>query len=63
MRSYDGAVAWRVPIAIQLAWGLILFIGFAFSPESPSYFAKKGDYDACRSAIARLRGVDENDME
>ncbi|KAL7412573.1 hexose transporter [Mrakia frigida] len=57
MKDYSGTVAWRIPISIQLVWGLILFIGFALSPESPSYFAKKGKFEESKKALARLRGL------
>ncbi|CDZ96176.1 hexose transport-related protein [Phaffia rhodozyma] len=63
MNTYKGATSWRVPIAIQLAFGLLLFIGFVFSPESPTYFAKRGETEKCRAAIARLRGTDLDSAE
>lgn len=35
----------------------MLFVGFALSPESPSYFAKKGKYEESKKALSRLRGL------
>lgn len=46
-----------LPLSFRLVWGLLLFIGFALSPESPSYFAKKGRFDDSKKALARLRGI------
>lgn len=34
--------AYRVPIAIQLLWAIILAIGLFLLPESPRFFVKKG---------------------
>lgn len=57
MKDYSGDISWRIPIAIQLIWGCMLFVGFALSPESPSYFAKKGKYEESKKALSRLRGL------
>ncbi|KAJ9664682.1 hypothetical protein H2198_000028 [Neophaeococcomyces mojaviensis] len=48
--------SYRIPIAIQFAWALILGIGLMFLPDSPRYFVKRGNIEAARSALARLRG-------
>ncbi|BGP18201.1 hypothetical protein JCM10213_007829 [Rhodosporidiobolus nylandii] len=48
--------AYRIPIGIQFAWGLILAIGLFLLPESPRYFIKKGRLDDARDALVRLRG-------
>jgi sugar porter (SP) family MFS transporter len=48
--------SYRIPIAIQLLWALILGIGLAFLPESPRYFVKKGKTDQAALALGRLRG-------
>lgn len=61
MHQKAGTASWRVPVAIQLAFGLFLATGFAFSPESPGFLASKGRLEQCRAAIARLRGLDVED--
>lgn len=63
MKGYAGSVSWRIPVALELVWSMALLVGFALSPESPSYYAKRGKYDECRHAIARLRGCDDDDAE
>ncbi|KAK1573401.1 general substrate transporter [Colletotrichum navitas] len=51
---------YRIPIAIQFPWALILGGGLMLFPDSPRYFVKKGRVaDAARS-LARLRGQPEN---
>ncbi|MCJ1280815.1 hypothetical protein MMC26_000132 [Xylographa opegraphella] len=48
--------SYRIPIAIQLLWALILGIGLFVLPESPRYFVKKGKVDKAVDVLARLRG-------
>jgi sugar porter (SP) family MFS transporter len=48
--------SYRIPIAIQFAWALILGIGMLFLPDSPRYFVKKGEVEKARNVLARLRG-------
>lgn len=48
--------SYRIPIAIQMLWALILAAGLFLLPESPRYFVKKGKLDKAISALARLRG-------
>lgn len=47
---------YRIPIAIQFAWGLILGIGLMFLPDSPRYFVKRGNIHRAADALSRLRG-------
>jgi len=48
--------SYRIPIAIQFAWGLILGGGLMFLPDSPRYFVKKGKLDRAANSLSRLRG-------
>ncbi|KAI1829269.1 hypothetical protein DTO027I6_10020 [Penicillium roqueforti] len=48
--------AYRIPIAIQFAWALVLAIGMFFLPESPRYYVKKGRIEDAANSLARLRG-------
>lgn len=48
--------SYRIPIAIQIAWALILGAGLIVLPESPRYYVKKGDLDSASKVLARLRG-------
>ncbi|KAK3305984.1 general substrate transporter [Chaetomium strumarium] len=48
--------SYRIPIAIQFIWALILGIGLMFLPDSPRYFVKKGNLNAASDALSRLRG-------
>ncbi|WWC90948.1 uncharacterized protein L201_005886 [Kwoniella dendrophila CBS 6074] len=65
MSSYAGDVSWRVPVGLQMAWAVLLLVGFVLSPESPRFLAKKGKWDHCRKNLANLRGLpmDHPDIE
>ena len=47
--------SYRIPIALQMAWALILGGGLFFLPESPRFFVKKGNLEAALVTLARLR--------
>lgn len=48
--------SYRIPMAIQLLWALILGTGLFFLPESPRYFVKKGKIESATNSLVRLRG-------
>ncbi|KAL2398129.1 Major facilitator-type transporter ecdD [Exophiala dermatitidis] len=47
---------YRIPIAIQFAWALILGGGLLTLPDSPRYFVKKGRLEQATIALSKLRG-------
>jgi sugar porter (SP) family MFS transporter len=48
--------AYRIPIAIQFAWALILGGGLMLLPDSPRYFVKRGNLLKATDSLSRLRG-------
>jgi MFS transporter, SP family, sugar:H+ symporter len=48
--------SYRIPVAIQMLWAIILGVGLFFLPESPRYFVKKGNLSAAAHALSRIRG-------
>jgi len=48
--------SYRIPIAIQFLWALILAIGLFFLPDSPRYFVKRGNIEKAAHALSRVRG-------
>ncbi|KAK0624958.1 hypothetical protein B0T17DRAFT_257181 [Bombardia bombarda] len=46
----------RIPIAIQFLWAIILAGGLMMLPDSPRYFVKKGYLPRAAEALSRLRG-------
>ncbi|KAH6880782.1 general substrate transporter [Thelonectria olida] len=55
-QNIDGPNSYRIPIAIQFPWAVILGGGLFFLPDSPRYYVKKGKLDAAVDALARVRG-------
>jgi MFS family permease len=51
----DDTGSYRIPIAIQLAWSLILFGGMAVLPETPRFLIKKDNAEKAAKALSRLR--------
>lgn len=47
--------SYRIPMAIQLLWALILGTGLLFLPESPRFFVKRGNIDKAADSLSRLR--------
>jgi hypothetical protein len=51
-----GPVQWRLPLGIQIPWGIIMFIGLVtFMPNSPRYLVRRGQIEQARSEFARIR--------
>jgi len=48
--------SYRIPIAIQMLWAIILSVGLFFLPDSPRYYVKRGKLDLASATLARLRG-------
>lgn len=48
--------SYRIPMAIQFLWALVLGIGLFLLPESPRYHVMKGHHEKAGRALATLRG-------
>lgn len=46
---------YRIPIAVQFSWALVLGIGFIFLPETPRYYVTKNDEDSAFKVLEILR--------
>ena len=47
--------SYRIPVAIQFLFGLILVGGMLVLPETPRYLIRNGKYDAAAKSLSRLR--------
>ncbi|KAI9739947.1 MAG: hypothetical protein M1818_005003 [Claussenomyces sp. TS43310] len=47
--------SYRIPVAIQFLWAIILGGGLCFLPESPRYFVKQGQLERAAHVLERLR--------
>jgi MFS family permease len=51
-----GELQWRLPLALQIPWGIIMFIGLiTFMPNSPRSLLQKGKVEEARKAFVRVR--------
>jgi sugar porter (SP) family MFS transporter len=48
--------SYRIPIAVQFLWAIILGGGLFILPESPRYYVKKGKIDLAIRALSSVRG-------
>jgi SP family sugar:H+ symporter-like MFS transporter len=53
--------SYRIPIAVQFAWALIMFTGCIWLPETPRWFIKKGRPEHAAKALSTLRRLDVQD--
>ncbi|KAL5325829.1 hypothetical protein ACEPPN_006963 [Leptodophora sp. 'Broadleaf-Isolate-01'] len=51
--------SYRIPIALQMLWAIILAVGLFLLPESPRYYVKKGNLEMASRVLTRLRGQSE----
>ncbi|KAJ6568701.1 general substrate transporter [Mycena capillaripes] len=47
--------SYRIPIGVQFLWAIILGGGLLFLPESPRFWANKGDIEKATVALSRVR--------
>ncbi|KAI9741472.1 MAG: hypothetical protein M1818_004278 [Claussenomyces sp. TS43310] len=48
--------SYRIPIAVQFLWAIIIAVGLFLLPESPRYFVKKGKLEQAAKALCAVRG-------
>ena len=50
--------SYRIPIAVQFLWALILIVGLIILPETPRYCIKRGNPEKAARCLSRLRSLD-----
>ncbi|KAH6698269.1 putative glucose transporter rco-3 [Leptodontidium sp. MPI-SDFR-AT-0119] len=55
-KDHKNTGQYRIPIAIQFIWAIILAGGLMMLPDSPRYFVKTGRLEKAGEALRRLRG-------
>ncbi|PWN34103.1 putative monosaccharide transporter [Meira miltonrushii] len=51
------SACWRIPVALQLLWGLVLIVIMLALPESPRWLLQKERAPEARKVMARMRGL------
>lgn len=59
-KDYNNSGSYRIPIAIQFLWALIIAIGMFLLPETPRFYIHKGKRDEAMKSLSRLRRLPEN---
>ncbi|SCV02130.1 LAMI_0G16160g1_1 [Lachancea mirantina] len=49
--------SYRIPIAIQLLWAIILIVGMLILPESPRFYVMRGKVPQAANSLSKLRGL------
>ncbi|GFF92665.1 probable glucose transporter rco-3, partial [Aspergillus udagawae] len=52
--------SYRIPIAVQFAWSIILVVGMLILPETPRYLVKRDDMKAAARSLSKLRRLPED---
>lgn len=50
--------SYRIPIAVQFAWAIILVVGMLLLPETPRYLIKRGQNEKAARSLSKLRRLD-----
>lgn len=56
--SRNDTGSYRIPVAIQFAWAIILVTGMLILPETPRFHIKQGRHEKAAKALSRLRRLD-----
>jgi SP family sugar:H+ symporter-like MFS transporter len=52
--------SYRIPIAVQFAWAIILVSGMLVLPETPRYLIRSGKYEKAARSLSKLRRLPED---
>lgn len=52
--------SYRIPVAVQFLWSLILVIGLIFLPETPRYLVKMDKHEQAAKSLGKLRRLESN---
>lgn len=55
--------SYRIPIAVQFAWSIILTTGMLLLPETPRFYVNKGQPEKARQSLSKLRRLPEDHPE
>ncbi|KAK0199183.1 general substrate transporter [Armillaria mellea] len=60
--TISGSASWRIPVGLQMLWGLIILSGIFFLPESPRHLLGTDRTEDARKVIAELNSTVEELM-
>jgi sugar porter (SP) family MFS transporter len=62
-KDHNDTGSYRIPIAVQFAFSIIMVAGMIILPETPRYLVKKGDKEGAARSLARLRHLPVDDPD
>lgn len=51
---FSNSASWRIPVGLQILFGVVLVLGSLLLPESPRHLLYKGQTEKARAALASL---------
>ena len=57
-KNRNDSGSYRIPVAVQFAWAIILCVGMLILPETPRYHIKRGRNEQAAKSLSRLRRLD-----
>jgi hypothetical protein len=57
----DDTGSYRIPIAVQFAWAIVLVVGMLILPETPRYMIKRDNHQGAVRSLGKLRRLPEDD--
>ena len=57
-KDLNNSGSYRIPVAVQFAWAIILVGGMLILPETPRFLIKQGKHDKAAKALSRLRRLE-----
>lgn len=63
MATRKGDSGWRIVIALQFAWAVIMIAGMLYLPETPRYLTVKGKTDEAKLSLQRLTGLSGPELD
>jgi len=57
-KDHNNSGSYRIPIAVQFAWAIVIFVGCIFLPETPRWYIKKGRPEKAARSLSKLRRLD-----
>lgn len=62
-RKLTNSGSYRIPIALQFFFSMVLCGGMILLPESPRFYVQKNDLESALKALSKLRKIDAQDTD
>lgn len=59
-KNRNESCSYRIPVALQFAWSLIICTGLISLPETPRYLIKRDNFEKAAKALSKLRRLPPN---